>query len=177
MKIDETADSIKKFPIRYIIYSIVALILSLVQIQFIDLIAIEGIKPDLLLILCVWIALAEGQFLGLFWAFGIGLLFDMVSADVPGTNALAKVVAAFVAGYFFKPTNLKNNLSTFRFVLISLLSAFVHNIIYFLIYIKPGELDFVTFFLRYGIAATFYTDVISTLAILVRIPQKEIDID
>lgn len=79
MKIDETADSIKKFPIRYIIYSIVALVLSLVQIQFIDLISIEGIKPDLLLILCVWIALAEGQFLGLFWAFGIGLLFDLVS--------------------------------------------------------------------------------------------------
>ena len=60
----------------------------------IDFISIGGIKPDLLLILCVWITLSEGQYEGLITAFVLGLLNDIVSFDVIGTNALSKVVAA-----------------------------------------------------------------------------------
>lgn len=177
MKLTSQRTEMKSFPVRYIIYTIAALIITLIDLLFIDIIQIAGITPDLLLILCVWIALAEGQFIALFAAFGIGLFYDVLSADVIGTNALAKVAAVFVAGYFHKEGNLKKSLNSLRFVLVVLLSAVVHNIIYFFFYIKAGEISFVSFFLRYGVAASFYTTIISIIAILVKIPEKEIDID
>lgn len=177
MKLVAQSREMKTFPVRYIYYAVIALILSIIDMLFIDIIQIEGITPDLLLILCIWIALAEGQFVALFAAFGIGLVYDLISADVVGTNALAKVSAAFVAGFFHKERNLKQNLNSIRFVLVVLLAAFVHNIIYYFFYIKAGEMQFFSFFLRYGIAASFYTTIISIIAILVKIPEKEIDID
>ncbi len=177
MKIVSQSREMKAFPIRYIYYAVIALILSIVDILFVDIIQIEGIAPDLLLILCIWIALAEGQFVALFAAFGIGIVYDLISADVVGTNALAKVSAAFVAGFFHKERNIKQSLNIIRFVLVVLISSFVHNIIYFFFYIKSSEIAFLPFFLRYGIAASFYTTALSVIAILVKIPEKEIDID
>lgn len=177
MKLTTHRQEIKSFPIRYVIYAIAAILLSLVDILLIDVIQIEGITPDLLLVLCVWIALAEGQFTAIFAAFGIGLFYDVISADVIGTNALAKVTATFIAGYFHKERNLKKSLNSLRFVLVVLLAAVIHNLIYFFFYVKAGEIDFFSFFFRYGIAASFYTGIISLIAILVKIPEKEIDID
>lgn len=177
MKLVAEKYDLKNIKVRYIIYGIVALLLMLIELLFIDIIEIENVTPDLLLILCVWISLAEGQFTGIFAGFAIGLLFDIISGDVIGTNALAKLVAAYIAGFFHKERNLKANLNTFRFVLVVLLSAFLHNLIYFFFYLKPAETSFLQFFLQYGVAATFYTVLFSAIAILIRIPAKEIDID
>jgi len=177
MRITAYREEKNVFPIRYIVYLILALFISLLDVLFIDLIQIEGITPDLLLVLCVWIALAEGQFVGVFAGFIIGLQYDLTTADVLGTNALAKLTAAFVAGYFHKEGNLKQSLGTIKFVLVVLLSSFIHNAIYYFFYIKASDFSFFSFFLRYGIAASFYTTVVSTIAILVNIPRKEIDID
>lgn len=177
MKLVAEKYDLKSIKVRYVIYGIIALILTLIELLFLNIIAIENITPDLLLILCIWITLAEGQFIGLFAAFAIGLMFDIVSGDVVGTNALAKLVAAYVAGFFHKERNTKANLNTFRFVLVVLITTFIHNLIYFFFYLKPAETTFSKFFLQYGVAATFYTVLFSTLAILIRIPAKEIDID
>ncbi len=177
MKLTTQRTELNKFPIRYVIYIIAALLLTVIDLLFIDLIQIESITPDLLLILCIWIALAEGQFFAVFAAFGIGVFYDLVSADVIGTNALAKVVAAFVAGYFHKEGSIKHSLKSIRFILVVLLSTIVHNIIYFFFYIKAGDIGFFSFFLRYGLAASFYTTIISAIAIFVKIPEKEINVD
>ncbi|MDQ1266574.1 MAG: rod shape-determining protein MreD, partial [Bacteroidota bacterium] len=88
--------------IRIIIYSIIALLLSLVHIAFLGFLSVEGITPDFLLILCVWISLAEGQMIGSLSGFSIGLLLDIISLDVIGTNALAKTFAGFISGWFYK---------------------------------------------------------------------------
>lgn len=177
MKLSSQRTDMKSYQIRYIIYGIVALLLSLVDVVFIDIIQIEGITPDLLLILCVWIALAEGQFVALFAAFGIGLLYDSISADVIGTNALAKVAATFFAGFFYRESAIKKSLNSYKFVLVVLFASFVHNLIYFFFYIKAGDINFFNFFVRYGIATSFYTTVMSIIAILIKIPEKELDID
>lgn len=176
MKFNLEEQAGRQFPIRYIVYAISALLLNILQIALPDFVDIGGITPDLLIILCVWIALAEGQFIGLFAGFAIGLLFDVVSADVIGTNALAKLVAAFVAGWFYKKGQDDKIIGSYRFILIVLLSTFIHNLIYFFFYIKASELVFIEFFLKYGFASTLYTSVVSVIAMLIRIPKKEIDI-
>lgn len=177
MKLFEDNPGLKTFPVRYIVYAIAALLLIIINVLGLDLIQIGGITPDLVLILCVWIALAEGRFKGLFAAFAIGFLFDLITADVIGTNALAKVIGAFVAGSFFKENAEAKNFGFVRFTLINLLVATIHNSVYYFFYVKAGDMSFGMFFLKYGVAASFYTSVFAAIAALSKIPKKVINID
>ena len=160
---------------NYFIYGLIALILSLLQISILNLIEVKGITPDLLLILVVWIALAEGQFVGIFFGFGIGLLFDFMTLDVIGTNALTKTIAAFLVGYFYKEGHVSERLGSFFFVLVTLVAAIVHNLIYYIFYIRLSDLNYLDFFIRYGLATSVYTGVFAIIAMLLNIPRKQIN--
>lgn len=148
-------------------YAIAGLILLLVQMTL-GYIAVENITPDLLVILTVFIALREGQFTGLIAGFLVGLLFDLMSSNILGTNALSKSMAGFVAGYFYDDgLSLQESIGTFRFLGVIAISSLVHNIIFYFFYVQPSDLTFVNFFLRNGVAAALYTTVIAALVMLV----------
>src|SRR3954462_3522952 len=88
---------------NYLWYTVAGLILLLVQLNL-GYIAVENVTPDLLVILTVFIAVREGQFTGEIAGFILGLLFDLISSDIIGTNALLKMLAGFIAGYFYNET-------------------------------------------------------------------------
>lgn len=158
----------ESFPaLRYVLYAITGLLLAVLHVVFVRLISVQGIAPDLLLVLTVWIALSEGQFIALYAGFICGLLFDIVSADVLGTNALAKTIAGFTAGYFFRPTEIPKSLGGIRLLLAVGLSSFIHNLAYFFFYVRPTEMSFTGFFLQYGIATTLYTVVVALFPMLI----------
>jgi rod shape-determining protein MreD len=152
--------------LRYIGYAIAALLLAVATVTLIPFIAIDGIVPDVMLIWAIWVALNEGQMIGMFAGFGAGLLFDLVSADVIGSNALAKVIAVFIAGYFYVETREREITGSVRFPMIVALCALLHNLIYYFFYLRLTEIDFVRFFLRYGAATALYTTVLSAIPML-----------
>ncbi|MBI5326600.1 MAG: rod shape-determining protein MreD [Ignavibacteriae bacterium] len=165
----------KKSPaVRYTYYAIAALILSVVNIALLDFIAVGTLTPDFLLILCVWIAITEGQFIGIVAGFLCGILFDFISHDVIGTNALAKTAAAFAAGWFFKENKANVTIGSFRFLAIIFVCSLVHNMIYFFFYIKSTEISFFPFFLKYGLATSLYTTVFAVFPMLVKLQRKGI---
>jgi len=153
-------------PLRAIAYAVAAMLISVIHVVFLRFISVSSVTPDLLLILTVWIALFEGQFMGMLAGFACGILFDVVSADVIGTNALAKTIAGFVAGYFYKEGAAASTIGSYRFLLIIGLCAFVHNLLYFFFYIQPMQVGFTTFFLTYGVATTLYTTVAGVFPML-----------
>ncbi len=159
--------------LRFVAYGVVALILSIVHIVFLRFLAVSSVTPDLLLILTVWIAIAEGQFVGMFAGFLSGMLFDVVSADVPGSNALAKTIAGFVAGYFYREGFAMQTIGSYRFLLLVALSGSVHNLLYFFFYVKPMQISFPMFFLKYGVATTLYTTVAAAFPMLIVNRRKE----
>lgn len=161
--------------LTYAIYALVALLLSVANALFIEFIEIGGLTPDLLLILVVWIALSEGQFVGLFFGFGIGILFDLTTNDVIGTNALAKTVVAFIAGYFYKEGKQEQTIGSVRFLFTVFIASVFHNIIYFFFYIKVSEMDYWSLFTQYGIAISLYTTIMSVFGMLLMIPRREIN--
>lgn len=158
--------------IRYLKYAIIALLLSVAHIVLIDLIEVGGFTPDLMLILTVWIALSEGRLKGIVAGFFIGLLFDIVSADVIGTNALSKTIAAFIAGSFFKEGQTARTIGSLKFLTIVFVCSIFHNLVYFFFYIKLSELSYFSFFFKYGLAISFYTTVFAIFAMLTKIPMK-----
>jgi rod shape-determining protein MreD len=153
-------------------YAAVALLLVLVQLNL-GYIAVESVTPDLLVIFAVFIALRDGQFTGLIAGFSVGLLFDIISSDILGTNALSKMIAAFVAGYFYdEQSTVHDAIGTFRFLGIVALASLVHNIIYYFFYVQPTELSFWSFFGRNGIASALYTTVVAAFVMLVAARKK-----
>ncbi len=168
----EKQDPRRDIALKYVRYALVALLLSVVHIVLLDLISVAGITPDLLLILVIWIAVIEGPMPGLLAGFTIGLLFDVISMDVIGTNALAKIITAFIAGWFYREGTLEHKLGRFRFLIIVFIGSIVHNLVYFFFYIKLSELSFFSFFTKYGLAMSLYTTVFAVFAMLFRLSGK-----
>ena len=159
--------SMKSAKVRYMIYAFTAMIISIVHVVFLDMIAVGGMTPDLLVILCVIISIREGQFTGVIAGFLIGVFFDIVSFDLIGTNALAKTVVGFFAGYFYKEGFHRETISSLKILFIVFFANIINNAIYYLVFIKPMELNFVQFFVRFGIAMSFYTTVFAVFIMLI----------
>jgi len=155
----------------YIIYFLTAIVLSLVQLILVPLIDVNGISPDLLILLVVIIVLNEGKFWGLFAGFAVGLLFDVISLDVIGTNALAKTVVAFITGWFYSEGKSDIIIGNIKFIFIVLMVAFVNNVIYNFLYVSATDLSFINFFLKYGIASAFYSTVFAVFPMLFKIKR------
>ncbi|MCB0702208.1 MAG: rod shape-determining protein MreD [Candidatus Kapaibacterium sp.] len=157
---------------RYVVYAIVAILLSLIQFSLLNFVEVQGITPDLLLILCVWIAIREGRFTGIIAGFLIGITLDIVSFDLVGINAFTKTIAGFVAGSFYQEGKEQLILHGLKFLLIVFISSFIHNLIYFFFYIKLSDITFVSFFLKYGIAFSFYTTVFAVIPMLIKRKER-----
>lgn len=152
---------------RFVVYAIVALFLTLLNVVFVQLIAVEGVAPNLLLLMCVWVSLAEGQFAGMLFAFGIGMIFDIATSDVIGQNGLAMTLAGFVAGYFYNESRTRTNLGTPRFIFITALASLLYFLVYFTLYIQPSEITFTNFAIKNILASTLYTTVFALIPMLI----------
>ena len=80
------------------IFALLLVAAALAQATILPVVGPVGILPNLVLVLLlVWSAL-RGLGEGLLWVFGAGLLLDVLAMDALGTNGLALLAAAVVAG-------------------------------------------------------------------------------
>ncbi len=121
---------------HYIRSALVALALLLLQTTFLPLLSIGGFVPDVFLIWVVYVAVRRGQMEATVTGFIVGLLQDAVAMQFFGLSALTKTIAGFVAGYFFNDNSTEQTLGSYRFLTILLLSSFVHNIIYYGVFLQ-----------------------------------------
>jgi rod shape-determining protein MreD len=149
--------------LRYLAFAVTALLLAVFHVTLLPLVAIAGVVPDVLLLWVLWVAMNEGQTVGMLTGFGAGLAFDIVSADVIGSNALAKVVVAFIAGYWFKEGMQRERTGSWLYVVLVALCSVVHNLLYFFFYLRPTEISLPLFLLKYGVYTTLYTTVLAVI--------------
>jgi len=46
------------------------------------------------------------------------------------------------------------------------IAGVIHNLVYYLLYVQPMQIDFLMFFLKYGIATTLYSTVAAVFPML-----------
>jgi rod shape-determining protein MreD len=68
------------------------------QQTLIRLFAIQGARPDLILVALVAVSLRHGSLYGLYGGLLIGLVQDVYAIDTLGANALAKCLTGYVVG-------------------------------------------------------------------------------
>jgi rod shape-determining protein MreD len=142
---------------HYIRSALVALALLLLQTTFIPYLSIGGFLPDIFLIWVVYVAIRRGQMEATITGFAVGLLQDAVSMQFFGLSALTKTIAGFVAGYFFNENSTEQTLGSYRFLTILLLSSFVHNIIYYGVFLQGIQDSVFTTMIEFSVFTGLYT--------------------
>ncbi len=148
---------------RYVRASALVLALLLLQTTFVPIITVEGATPDLLLIWVVFVSLRRGQIEGTISGFLVGLAEDLTTTQFLGLAALSKTVAGFVMGYFFNANKMPQLLGTYRFPLLVMLSAGIHGVIYFPIFLLGSDAFAFQTLVVNVVATALYTSIVSVL--------------
>lgn len=142
---------------RHILLLLLAFVLQMTWAQLFEILEV---RPDLILLALVYIALRSGPFEATLLGFGIGLLQDAYMPQNLGLNALVKSIAGFAVGYgragIMADSAQVQALLTFGVVLI-------HDLIYYLGASGIGVADVPFFWLRYGLGRAVYTGLLSFL--------------
>lgn len=142
---------------RYFKYLIYLICVTFLQIIIAPLISIDSVAPDFFIIFVVWLAIKEPPTFALIVVFFIGILSDIIFLDVLGTNALCKTIAAYSATLFYKEGEYSQTIKKYKFPLLVLLAAFLHNVVISVIYSDEGNLDYLFHYLKYTTLSTLYT--------------------
>jgi len=103
----------------------------LIQLTLINLIAILGLKPDLLMVVVVVFSLLKGEKDGSISGFASGLLQDIFSTGLLGINAFTKTVIGFTCGILKEKIFYEHIL--FLIPVITFIAAFTQSILIFLL--------------------------------------------
>ena len=82
--------------------SITFMIIYFLHINFFNYFTIAGVKPNLFVILVLFIGLYAGKRMGTAFGIGIGLIIDSVGSSVIGGSAVALGLVGFLGGYLEK---------------------------------------------------------------------------
>ncbi|MGB9771232.1 MAG: rod shape-determining protein MreD [Candidatus Kapaibacteriota bacterium] len=168
---DKSSTIKKSLLSKFIYYSIATLLLCVLQLSFSFLISINGLAPDILILLVIWITLYDGKLVGLISAFFIGLLYDYLSMNVIGVNALTKTLVAYTTSFFYKENEFWNIVKSNKIFIITFFATFLHNIIYYMLMINLTQANLWSMYFKYLVGGTIYTFLFSFLSFFARIKK------
>jgi rod shape-determining protein MreD len=151
---------------QYILPLILFFPLLIVQTTLIPLISINGVVPDLLLILLVFYAVKEGQIYGTVLGFIFGFFFDLITGSLLGSSMLSKTLAGFIAGYFYNENKQDLYFKSYVFALIVLLCGIVDAIVYSFFSTIEFSTNILLLFFEQGLMPGLYSAVVSVFIII-----------
>ncbi len=140
--------------VRHVLLLLVAFVLQITWVYTFDILEV---RPDLILLALVYIALRVGPLEATLLGFGVGLLQDAYMPQNLGLNALVKSLAGFGVGYG-RTGIMADDIQVQTLLIFGV--VLVHDLIYYLGYsgLALGEVPI--FFLRYGVGRALYTSLI-----------------
>ncbi len=133
------------------------------QIVFVPQISLSGVSPDLLLILVVFATLLKGRDFGMVFGAIIGLIFDLATGSLLGSSMFAKVLSAFIIGYFYNENKRELLIKSYRFALLVFLAGIINAFSYTLMTNFSISNGVLSLFVYAAILPALYTAVISSL--------------
>jgi len=152
--------------LKYFIPLFVFIPVVLIQLTVIPFVSIQGVVPNLLLIVVVYFSISNGQIFGTVTGAAYGLLFDSISGNLVGSNMLSLTVAGFIAGYFSGETRREKYLYTYSFTLVVLISALINAMIFSFFSVMDFNTNFVQALFNHALLPSIYTSVVSILVVI-----------
>ena len=143
--------------IRHILLLVLAFIL---QTTWVHIFEVSGLKPDLVILVLLYIALAAGSFEAIILGFWIGFIQDIDMPDNLGLNALVNSILGFSVGW--GRTRITADSVPVQIVLV-FAAVLVHDLIYYIGDSGIAWSDLPFFWLRYSLGRALYTSLIGAL--------------
>jgi rod shape-determining protein MreD len=140
--------------VRHVLLLLVVFVLQTTWGYFFDILEL---RPDLILLALVYVALRVGPFEATILGFGVGLLQDAYMPQNLGLNTLVKSLVGFGVGYG-RTGIMADDLQVQAFLVFGV--VLVHDLIYYLGYSGLGFAEAPFFWLRYGVGRALYTSLI-----------------
>ncbi len=141
----------------YLIESVVALLLVIVQVLASNYLSIGGAMPDLVLIFLVYIIIMRGQVVAEIAGFLLGLSLDILSSGTLGAHALSLTLAGFLLGYFYSSELAKQRLRNWPFLLFVFAASVIANLVYYFFFTAGSGLSFISYATERGGLGTLFT--------------------
>ena len=156
-------------PVTREIFADVLLLAGCIMLQVLiaPLIAIGTVTPDFVLIGVFSVGARRGRMAGAVAGFAAGLLMDLSLGEVAGLFALAKTIAGFGSGFLHDAEHPGDVIRTTRFVSVTLLLAFGHNLLTLLLYLRVMSASYATLLLAHGVGGAIYSTVFTASAVLI----------
>ena len=135
----------------------------LLQGAWVQKLAIYGVKPDVVLLVLVYIAISGGQIQGALFGFCSGLLLDVYDPPAMGVNALTNSVIGFAVGTS-RVGVVAEDLRVQALLLF--LAGLLHDTIYYSLYAMSTPSAILPMVARYGIGSAVYTACLGTVLFL-----------
>ena len=159
--------------IQFLISILLFFPLLIIQTTVIPLIAVNGIIPDLILILLVFYSLRYGQMYGTVLGFIYGFLFDIITGSLLGSTMLSKTLTGFIAGYFSNENKRDLYLRSYSFALIVLLCSIIDSVVNSFFSTVELNTNILHLIFQQGLLPGIYTAVVSII-VIVFYPKRSI---
>ena len=151
---------------EYVLSFILFFPLLVIQTTIIPLVSINGIVPDLILILLVFYSMRLGQIYGTILGFIYGFLFDIITGNLLGSTMLSYTLAGFIAGYFSNENKRDIYFKSYSFALIVFLCTVIESVIKSFFTSIDLNMSLVNLFFRQGLFPGLYTSLLSVVVIM-----------
>jgi len=138
----------------------------LLQVLVVPYLELNGIVPDLVLILLVFYTLKYGQLYGIILGFVLGACIDFSTGSILGSSMFTKTLAAFIAGYFYNENQVGTIIKSPLFLVIIFLAGLVNAVAFSLIANFDISLNLFSLLFEQGILPAIYTTVIASLVMI-----------
>ncbi len=143
----------------------IILVILLIQLTLINSFTIQGVKPDLILLVVMVFSLLQGAEEGSISGFASGLLQDVFSSGLLGINALAKTIIGFVCGILRAKVFAEHIL--FIIPVITFIASIGHCILIFLVLRAFGtEYNLAWSFKKVALPEALYNSLLSPFVFL-----------
>jgi rod shape-determining protein MreD len=106
------------------LFAVILILIAIAQLTVLSLTHVFGVGPNLVLVMVLVLSTRYGMREGVAWAFGAGLLLDLLALDPLGSNALALMPVAVIGAVAQRPMLQSGLLLTMLMVLAATVAHF-----------------------------------------------------
>ena len=138
----------------------------LIQVTMLPIIALDGIIPNLWIIVLFVFTISEGKMWGIVNAAFFGFVYDIVTGNLIGSSMFAATFAIYIGGLFLNEQRNERILKSFSFAWILLLVATIHSILVSLLTNLDIRSSIITLVFNQGLFPGLFTTAIGSFVLI-----------
>lgn len=152
------------YPKAYLYLAIAVLL----QLEVLPIISLDGVLPNLAMIVLFFFSLQRSRLWGIITAAVFGLLFDIIAGNSVGSSMFSMSLSLYIGGLFMSEQKNERILRSYQFIAIILLIATINSIVFSLLTNLDIRSSIVSLLFKQGLFPGLYTAAFASFVVIVQ---------